>query len=173
MKLQITLFIFLFLLNGYDISYAQSPETTCPKANDVSIFTLYGLLTNSELEPQRVELGFNNYSVDNEKLNVNDLQQKPDLPDFLRSYLEEMGVKQITESNICKKISNALDTNKKNESLKINYLRTYYETDDNYVVIYTSRKTKMGPGSLPAHPVLDKNFNIIGKIALRLKKKGD
>lgn len=172
MKLQVALFIFLILLKGYHTSHAQSSENICPEIDDISIFILHGLLlANPELESQRIEFGLNNYSSDKNKINNESLQQKPDLAGYLRAYWEEKGVKQITDSNICNKVSNALDINKKNRVLKEKYIRTYYKVDDKYLVIYTSRKPRLGPGGSPASLILDKDFNIVGEIALRLKKE--
>jgi hypothetical protein len=164
MKLQITLFIFLIFLKGFETSHAQSSENICPEIDDLSIFIIHGLLLANP------ELGLNIYSSDKNKISIESLRQKPDLPSYLRSYWKDKGVIQIADSNICNKISNTLDAKKKNRALMEKFNRIYYKADDKYLVIYTPKKSGTGPSKSPSSLILDREFNRIGEIGLRLKK---
>lgn len=169
MKLQITLFIFLFIFSGNKVSWAQLNETACAEKNNSTIFTLSGLLTNPDLESKRMDYGINNYSVDKNKMSEESLLQKPNLPEYLQVFWEKKGVKQLTDPVLCNKISNVLDANEKNKALKTDHERVYYKVGDRYLVVHTFKQATIGPRSLPAHLVLDKDFNKIGEMEIRLK----
>lgn len=139
----------------------------CPEKNIKSLFLINAILTNPEMHDGMQLLGFDSATTG---IDQSELLNKPDVPEFLRLYWKEHGVEQISDSEICKKITLELDANELNKPDLEKYDRVYYVINSRYIIFYHFKYPIISERNAPLPQIMDEHFRIIGELDLRESK---
>lgn len=134
----------------------QKPIDKCPEIRNIDIFYIHSFLTFKHNKSKRKDIGIQNYSFDKSEIGTIDEHT----PQKLRTYWKTKGIYQISDPDLCLKISNAVEQKNNKIVLSDSYRKIYFKVKNKYIVFYRPKEVTLSEKRYPTQ-ILDNNFRII------------
>lgn len=134
----------------------------CPQPDDKSILYVNGILLETFHNTDKKKL----MDMEEHRVIQQDIESLLSLgseaPQALREYWEKKGVETVSDPDVCKKISIALNSERNRKPYINEFRKVYYQIErDRYLIIYIPEESRFSERHFPNPQIMDKDFNII------------
>ena len=143
----------------HSINTKSRSLAVCPEPDITDWVFINSFLTNPKHNEIREKLGVKKYKI-------SDIQLESNHPKVLKKYLNNKGLKFVSNNTLCDKLAKSLDQSDIKERYKNDFTKKYFQYKNRHLVFYKPNETKLANRSWFVQ-IVDGNFNVIGDFKVR------